>query len=243
MIRRYSILNSPGLVHGFSTRKNGLSAPPYNSLNMGLNTGDSRSTVLKNRARFFSALNIDPQQAAYPSQVHSSTVALADRPGVYPDTDALVCNTPGLFITIQTADCFPVFLFAPQSKAWGIVHSGWRGTAGRIAVNAVQAMHKHFGVLPGELLAVIGPGVQQAQYQVDTLTADHFSARYLLADGPGHFLLNIRDCIRDQLLEAGLQKNHMEIDNTCTYRADDLFYSYRRDGQKSGRMMGVIGIP
>ncbi len=242
MIRRYSILNCPGLVHGFSTRKGGFSKRPYDSLNMGLNCGDNKETVLRNRELFFSTLAIDPKQVAYPAQVHSGHVAIADKPGIYKQTDALICNIPGLFITIQTADCFPVFLFDPVQKTWAIIHSGWRGTNKGISVSTIEMMKKQFDCNPETVIAAIGPGVQTNQYQVDEKTAANFDPAYLIDDGPGHYLLDIQGCIYKQLLDAGLLIKNIERDKSCTFLQKDTFYSYRRDGHNSGRMMGVIGL-
>lgn len=242
MIRTYSILDQPSLVHGFSTRVGGFSRDPYDSQNMGLNSGDDKLTVKKNRTQFFAALEVDPSLVAYPSQVHATRVALVDSSGIYNATDALICNTTGLFVTIQTADCFPVFLFDPIHAGVGIVHSGWHGTAGNITQRTIEAMGNYFGSKSADILAVIGPGVQPAQYQVGLSTASYFSSDYLKADGPDHFFLDLMACIVDQLISAGLANKHIETDNTCTYLAADTFYSYRRDGKKSGRMMGLIGI-
>ena len=242
MIRHYSILNYPGLVHGFSTRKGGFSKIPYDSLNMGLNCGDNRETVLRNRELFFSALAIDPKQVAYPAQVHSGHVAVADKPGLYKQTDALICNIPGLFITIQTADCFPVFLFDPAQGVWAIIHSGWRGTSKGISTASVERMKEQFNCKTETIIAVIGAGIQTNQYQVDEQTAANFDPVYLINDGPGHYLLDIQSCIYNQLLDAGLLNKNIERDTSCTFLQKKTFYSYRRDGRNSGRMMGVIGL-
>ena len=239
-----SFQNKPGLIQAFSTRKGGISQPPFDALNLGLHTKDLRAAVLKNRTLYFKTLGIPPNRLVFPEQVHSNKVVTVRKAGVVSRCDALITNTSNLFLTIQTADCFPVFLFEPIAQAVGIVHSGWRGTAKNIVGKAIALMESELKAKPGRMLAAIGPGVQQACYQVDDVTASHFSETFLLPDGANHFKLDVQGCILQQLRDAGIPNKQIERDTTCTLCATDIdmYYSYRRDGNKSGRMMGVIGL-
>ena len=234
--------NRPGLLQAFSTRKGGVSPPPYAQLNLGLHTGDRRENVLKNRAIFFDALPVPKDRLVFPEQVHSDHVQLVKKPGMVPACDALITSQRNLFLTIQTADCFPVFLYDPLVQAVGIVHSGWRSTAKQIVAKTIRFMEAELQAKPERLLAAIGPGVQQACYQVDKKTASYFSDDVLLPDGSGHFKLDVQGAIVSQLHQAGVTEEHIERDKTCTHCAAELYYSYRRDGINSGRMMGVIGV-
>jgi len=232
----------PNLVQAFSTRKGGFSEGPFRGLNLGLHSGDDKACVQKNRSLFFKSLNISESRAVFPQQVHSCSVQAVSEPGTAAECDALITNTKNLFLTIQTADCFPVFLFDPVKQAAGIVHSGWRGTAQNITGRTVKLMSEIFACSPDSIFAGIGPGVQQDCYQVDQTAADFFGDEFLSADGLGHFKLDVQGAIKKQLLDAGIPLKNLEIENTCTHCAEDLYYSYRRDGDKCGRMMGVIGI-
>ncbi len=234
--------NRPGLLQAFSTRKGGLSQAPFDTLNLGLHTTDDRESVHKNRTLYFEALNIPSNRLVFPEQVHSDHVRAVEKPGVVSRCDALITQTRNLFLTIQTADCFPVFLLDPQIQAVGIVHSGWRGTAKNIVGKTVALMEKEYKAKPEHIIAAIGPGVQQACYQVDAQTASHFSGSVLLPDGMDHFKLDVQQAIVRQLQDAGLSERQIERDKTCTHCAADLYFSYRRDGHQSGRMMGVIGL-
>jgi YfiH family protein len=195
-----------------------------------------------NRSIFFQQLHISEKQAVFPEQVHSDDVEVVYTPGIVKKCDALITNTKNLFLTIQTADCFPIFLFEPLQQTAAVIHSGWRGTAKNIAGKTVEIMIKEFHCSPEKIYAGIGPGVLQECYQVDRAAADFFGKDSLKPDGPDHFKLDIQGVIIKQLLEAGISRNNLEIENTCTYCAEDLFYSHRRDVEQSGRMMGVIGI-
>ncbi len=243
-IRRFEIFRpfKHYLVHGFSTRKGGVSKPPYHSLNLGLHTGDTRHAVFENRKRYFTALGISEQRVVFPEQVHSDSIVFAKEPGIIPHCDALITDQAGLYLSIQTADCFPVFIFDPVHRAVGIVHSGWRGTAQNIVGKTIERFKEHFGSAPNDLFIAIGPGVQQSCYQVDTATAQHFHAKFLLADGKDHFKLDVQGAILEQILSEDVPSRNIEIDKTCTHCREDLYYSYRRDGKRSGRMMGIIGL-
>ena len=230
------------LLQAFSTRVGGFSKAPYDSLNLGMHSGDHRPSVLQNRRLFFKELHVPEERLVFPEQIHSANVQLVKKPGIVMKCDALITSEKDLFLTIQTADCFPVFLFDPQAKAIGIVHSGWRGTAVNIVQKTIWHMEDRLNCRAENMIAAIGAGVQQSCYQVDTETASHFEAKYCLPDGPGHFKLDVQGAITDQLLTAGLRKENMEIDKTCTHCATKRYYSYRRDGKQSGRMMGVIGV-
>ncbi len=234
--------NQPRLVQAFSTRKGGVSFPPYGALNLGLHTGDKRENVYKNRALYFEALHIPQDKLVFPEQVHSDCVKVVDKPGKVSRCDALIARNSNLFLTIQTADCFPVFLYDPQARVVGIIHSGWRGTARNIVGKTIALMESECNVNPERIIAAIGPGVQQSCYQVDDQTASHFNERDLVPDGIGHFKLDVQGAIVRQLQNAGVADERMERDTTCTHCETDLYYSYRRDGHQSGRMMGVIGM-
>jgi len=226
----------------YSNRMGGFSKPPYDSMNLGLHSGDNIKDVQANRDIFFKQIQIPPERMVFPAQIHSANVFHVTSPGIVPDCDALITSEKELYLTIQTADCFPVFLYEPQVEAVGIVHSGWRGTSKNIVGRTINLMVEKFECTPVNTVAAIGAGVQQACYQVDDTTATKFDSKYLLDDGPGHFKLDVQARIVDQLQESGVLVENVEIDPTCTHCATDLYYSYRRDGKSSGRMMGIIGI-
>ena len=243
LIKTFAIFkNFPNLVHGFSTRLGGISRPPFDSLNLGLSTADSPQAVRENRRLFFQALGISQKQVVFPQQIHSANIQIVSQAGTVADCDALITDRPGVYLSIQTADCFPVFLYAPRHKAVAIIHSGWRGTARNIAGKTVEMLKAHFGVQPQHLFAAIGPGVQKNCYQVDRSVISFFSPEFYVPDGSDRFLLDLQGAIRRQLQREGIPDDHIECDTDCTHCRTDLYYSYRRDGQQSGRMMGIIGL-
>jgi len=187
-------------------------------------------------------MKIDSNRLAIPQQTHSANVKIVDKPGLFKNTDALISITQGLILTIQTADCFPVFIYDPVVHWCAIIHSGWRGTAQNIVNKTISTAIDKFGVLPQNILVAVGPGIQQKNYQVDTSTAENFERDFLKEDGKNHFKLDIQKKIIDQLIKAGINKENIDYDTRCTFENEDLFYSYRRDGNNSGRMMGLIGL-
>ncbi len=243
IIKYYTIFNGfPELVHGFSTRLGGVSRPPFETLNLGLHTVDDTQAVHENRRLFFNALGVDPQRVVFPQQIHSADIKIVGQPGAVAHCDALITNQPNVFLSIQTADCFPVFLYDPVQKVVAIIHSGWRGTAKNITGQTLRKMHAHFNVQAANILALIGPGVQKQCYQVDRSVVDFFAPEFYETDTPHHFLLDLQGAIYHQLLNEGVPAEQIEMDRDCTHCRSDLYYSYRRDGKKSGRMMGIIGI-
>ncbi len=237
---RHGLFDGLPLIQALSTRPGGFSRGSYASLNMGLRTGDDPARVEKNRALFFGYLGLNPADTVFPSQVHGNHVQRVRQPGLVPRCDALITDAPGLNLTVQAADCFPLFLYDPAHHACGVIHSGWRGTAQNIAGETIAAMKRAFGSQPGQMLAAIGAGIQQHNYQVDEKTAAHFKPAFLQGDGPGHYKLDVQGAIYAQLIAAGIMPQNIERDTSCTFDNATLYYSYRRDGAGSGRMMGVM---
>ena len=239
-LKRFSIFNNKPVVHANSTRVGGFSNPPFNSLNLGLHTTDDPTAVKKNRDLFFSKVAAQKNSLVFPQQIHSDTIRIVNDPGVIPETDALITGKKGLALTIQTADCFPVFIYEQKKNVCAIVHAGWRGTAKKIVLKTIKIIKVKFGGNPGDMFIGIGAGIQQKNYQVDDITANNFHRIFLLPDGDSHYKLDIQGAILQQIRECGVPDNQVEADPTCTFEAEELYYSYRRDGRNSGRMMGII---
>ena len=261
----------PWLVHGFSTRPGGVSELSGEKvLNLGFAEWDTKENVLENRRRFQSALGADRLALAALSQIHSDVVHHFDAPPVaHCRGDASTTNRPGVLLAVQTADCVPILLVDPKNRAIAAVHAGWRGTLQRIVTKAIGKMQMQFRTKPGNLLAVIGPSIGGCCYEVDTEIASEFRSQFATASDwfdelrtgdepnplqwlnmapPGHqpppknVLLDLRKANRAQLMGIGLPAGNIFVSDLCTACRRDLFFSYRKEGGVTGRLISVIGI-
>jgi YfiH family protein len=226
-----------------------VSAAPYASLNLGFGGGDERARVALNRQRFAQALGFAPECLVTLRQVHGQRVVVLgedDDPAAVrgSEADALITQRPETPLGVITADCYPVVLLAPQVPAVGIVHAGRRGTAQRVVAAAALQMRARFGVVAETLYAIIGPGIGGCCYEVDEASAAPFAAEggVCRSSRPGHCYVDLRRAITRQLLAVGVPGHHMWSADLCTACHPRWFYSYRRDGPRSGRMLNVVMI-
>ena len=175
-------------------------------------------------------------------QTHSDHVHLVEAAcasgGELGEGDALVTNAPRTAISIRTADCVPILLADPVHKAVAAIHAGWKGTAKAIVRRAVERMQAEFGSRPQDLIAAIGPAIGECCYEVSADVAAQFPMVELPAHGKPH--LNLSAINRRQLEDAGVVA--VDVLQACTKCDAGLLHSFRRDGDRSGRMHAVIGI-
>jgi polyphenol oxidase len=230
----------------FSARLGGVSAPPFDELNLGILTEDDAEAVTENRRRLASALNLDPDQIVFSLQVHGTRlidhsegsneshgsfgttyVQKEPRDGV-PKADGHVVRGPGVVPLVFVADCLPVSLYGPDGLA--LVHAGWRGLAGGIVETAAQAV--------GATLAAIGPGIGPCCYEVGEEVLDAFGdLGNGIAEGR---MLDLPEVARRKLAQAGVER--VESAGLCTSCERDLFFSHRRDHGRTGRQAGIAWI-
>ena len=192
------ILQSPGfaradwLVHGFSTRPGGASQMPANHderagaekvLNLGFTDWDSREHVLENRKNFFVSLGAPKMRAVGLRQIHSDIIHVVGSADVpqgeqAPKGDALLTCEPGVLLVVQTADCIPILLADTKHRAVAAIHSGWRGTAQRIAEKTLGRMQMEFRTRPQDVSAALGPGIGGCCYQVGHEVVKEFAAKF-----------------------------------------------------------------
>jgi YfiH family protein len=192
------ILESPGfarldwLLHGFSTRPGGVSELPANHeghagaekvLNLGFTDWDSREHVLENRQRFFASLGAAKMRVAGSRQIHSDIIQVVGSAEVphgeqAPQGDALITREPGALLVVQTADCIPILLADTKHRAVAAIHSGWRGTAQRIAEKTLGRMQMEFGTRPQDVIAALGPGIGGCCYEVGHEVVREFAAKF-----------------------------------------------------------------
>jgi purine-nucleoside/S-methyl-5'-thioadenosine phosphorylase / adenosine deaminase len=223
----------------FSTRLGGVSEAPFESLNLGILTGDEPDRVLENRSRLCRRAGADPEQATMLWQQHGADVvrAQADR-GVltagfdHPPGDALWTDEPGLAMMLITADCLPIALARANGTepALAVLHVGWRGLLEGIVDAAAEALGG------GRLEAAIGPGIGPCCYEVGEEVAEPFRARFG-ADVVKGTKLDLSTAAEKALTSAGCAR--VERVELCTSCHPDLFFSHRRDGPATGRQ-GVL---
>lgn len=205
--------------------------------------GEDRAKVERRRAKLAERLGFDPDRFAILRQTHSRDVVVVDEEILSDGTegDALVTDSTGLLLGVTIADCVPVLLYDPESRAVGAVHSGWRGTEKRITIAAIERMASEFGSDPSRLFAWIGPAAGGCCYEVGEEVAERFDEVYSHAIGSRKFLLDTRRVVLDQLIEAGVPSVQIETTIRCTI-CDPTLHSWRRDAKESGRMVAAIGL-
>lgn len=181
LLQAENLATIPWLVHGFSTRAGGFSkAYGGGALNLGDTREDSRNAVERNRAAFQKALGVPDWPLAMVHQVHSDLIWLEghEHPGV---GDGLLTQTPGVLLSVRTADCHPILLADIKKRAVGVLHAGWRGTLKRIAEKGVGEMRRWFGSRPEDLRAAVGPGIHGCCYEVGEEVRELFQSQFVYA--------------------------------------------------------------
>jgi YfiH family protein len=239
-------------VQGFTTRHEGVSRPPYNSLNLGLSTLDSSHNVEGNRSILARAFGARVEKLVTVTQVHGNDLLLLDQPN--PDfshflkleCDGIVTNQPGVMIGVCVADCAPVLLLDPVNRVVAAIHAGWRGTVEGIVAKGVEAMVNLFDSRPRDILAAIGPTIGACCYEVDEPVvqafrkAGHDFDSFADPSDARKWRLDLAKANLRQLLKAGMAEENIESSELCVSCEKDLFFSYRRDKGETGRQMGFI---
>lgn len=239
-------------VQGFTTRHEGVSRPPYNSLNLGTNTLDQLHSVEGNRSLLARAFDISQEALVTVRQMHGSDILIIDEPNedyshfLGLESDAIITNQPGVMIGICVADCAPILLLDAEQKIVAAVHAGWQGTAAKLVSKTVAGMNSLFGCNPRNLQVAIGPSIGKCCYEVDAPIRQAFVQSGIPWDsfaeqaGAGKWRLDLAAANRDMLISAGVPADSIHISEMCVSCHRELFFSYRRDGGDTGRQMGFI---
>jgi len=249
-------LTAPGLTglpHGFFTRRGGVSAGRFASLNCSLSGPDDPEAVRENRARAMRAIGTAPEGLSGLYQVHGTAVAVAEAPIPHEDrprADGIVTNRPGITLGIITADCGPVLFADPKAGVIGACHAGWRGALAGMVEATIEAM-EGLGARRADIAAALGPCIRQPSYEVgadlraDLLASDPDGERFL-APGtrPDHWQFDMAGLILARLRAAGVSAEALPND---TRAEEELFFSYRRrtleKGGPIGHQLSAIALP
>ncbi|MGN1024097.1 MAG: peptidoglycan editing factor PgeF [Lachnospiraceae bacterium] len=250
----FPALAGKGVVHGFSTRLGGVSEGPFASLNLTFSRGDARERVLENYRRLALALGTSPDRFVLTRQVHGTNVIHVTgedagkgvtRERDWDGVDGLVTDTPGIVLSVFSADCVPILFLDQKCHAIGACHSGWRGTVDRIGARVVETMQKDFGTDPKDLVCCIGPSICRDCYEIGDDVAERFleafpgqESRILENKHNGHWQLDLWAACRIVLLEAGVPDAQIHTTDVCTCCNPEILFSHRA---ASGGTHGNIG--
>ena len=270
-------LEETGFIkHAFTTRAGGVSEGDCAALNLSFSRGDREEAVRENFHRLAEELGVGEDRFVFTDQTHTTNIRVVTekdagkglvRPKDYTDVDGLVTDVPGIVLSVFTADCVPVFLADPVHRAIGLVHSGWRGTAGRIAEKALHIMREQYGTDPADVICAVAPSICQDCYEISRDVAEVFGEAFsgheeeILtsplqksgADDPvtnyltgGHaddkFHLDLWQANRIVLEEAGVLSSHIAVTDICTCCNPGMLFSHRASHGKRGNLGAFLMI-
>lgn len=236
--------------HGFFTRRGGASSGIFAGLNCGTGSSDQTEIVAINRARVAEAMGVEPDGLVSVHQVHSATALPVTGPQPdRPRADAMVTATPGLALSILTADCQPVLFADAKARVIGAAHAGWRGAFDGVLEATLDAMEA-LGARRQDIHAVIGPCISQPNYEVGPeffrtfAEDDPANSRFFINSVGDRMLFDLPAFGLHRLRQAGV--GQAEWLRHCTYRDSERFFSYRRSTHRKeadyGRLISSIRI-
>ena len=248
-----ALLAQAQVPHAFSTRLGGVSAAPFDTLNLAhpgaVETGgpaDDPAGITHNYERLLAAVGCEQHAQAWVHQVHGRQVAPVDESNVHkhPEADSLITCRPGIALSVRVADCVPVLIAARSGAVVAAAHAGWRGIVAGVVPATVNAMVDDYDLRAGDLVAAVGPCISAAHYEVGPEVVQAFrdadlGATILERTGSKPHV-DLAGAVAAQLTAAGLDPSRIDRSTCCTYRDADLFYSHRRDAGVTGRMAAVI---
>ncbi|MED3646143.1 peptidoglycan editing factor PgeF [Halalkalibacterium halodurans] len=251
---------NPQLRVGFTTRLDGVSSPPYDSLNLGLHVGDDEQAVIQNRELLAAELQVPLSQWVFAEQIHGSEVVHVtahdrgagafERQSALKGADGLYTSDQGILLCSLYADCVPLYFYAEHRGAIyiGLAHAGWKGTVGQIGAKLVHAWTERFHLPKEAIHAAIGPSISCEAYEVDQVVIDQIdralsseATRPYVKREEGRYQLDLKACNEQLLIDAGLEKAQILVSSHCSAQSN-LLFSHRHEGGKTGRMMSFIGV-
>lgn len=237
-----------------TTRHGGCGTELYSSFNCTHYCGDSMENVLKNREILLGSLPCRPYEIIIPRQIHGTDILSVDedflscneetRNEYLEGVDAVVTACRGLCICVSTADCIPILLYDSRNRCIAAIHAGWRGTVERIVEKVIKKMNGLYGTLPQDIHAVIGPGISLLSFEVgDEVYDAFFKAGFdmdIIAMRYDKWHIDLWEANRLQLKMLGVLDSNIEVCGICTYTNHEDFFSARRLGIKSGRILSGI---
>jgi YfiH family protein len=254
VVYRSQLLAAEGFRHGFSTRHGGVSAVPFDSMNLGIAQApgepDSEANILENARRLMEAIGAPGLEMVRVRQVHECAVfhCRGDERFGTPTiaADAVLASDGRVAPCIRTADCVPILVACTESGTTCAIHAGWRGIVAGVVPEAIRAMCAVRGTRAGSMIAAIGPCIGRDVYEVGADVAGQFAgavgAAFVLPAIGSRRKEHI-DCfgaVREQLRASGVPLESIDGEELCTVATPREFFSYRRDGARSGRMAAVI---
>lgn len=263
------VLQFPGLAgncnisHFITTRQGGVSTGAYAQMNPGLYTDDCPDSIRKNREILAEGIQLPVQNIITPHQTHQDRIihinsafmelTETQQKQQLDGVDALFTSLPQVCVSVSTADCVPILLYAPDTKTVAAIHAGWRGTVLQIAAKTVRQMIKETGCNPELIQAAIGPSISQEAFEVGdevveafrqsgAWTAEETSSLCWNNPKTGKTHIDLWKANELQLQAEGILPHQIENARICTYQHADRFFSARREGIHSGRILSGIFI-
>ncbi|MCH5258541.1 MAG: peptidoglycan editing factor PgeF [Lachnospiraceae bacterium] len=257
----FPLLSRTGMVrHLFSTRVGGVSKGIYSTMNLSYTRGDDKEAVDENFRRIADVLGCEVGDIVCSDQTHTVNLRVASSkdggkgiliPKDYADTDGLLTDEPGLVLATFYADCVPLYFVDTRRRAIALAHSGWRGTVARMGRCVTEKMKDVYGTDPSDIVAVVGPSICQACYEVSEDVAEAFAQEFhgegqtneiLLSKGGGKYQLDLWRANEIVLIEAGIPTEQIQVTDLCTCHNSDYLFSHRASQGKRGNLGAFLGL-
>lgn len=230
IVAAFTESNREELANGYSEK----------GIDFGLNGSPNRSTVESNYKELLSELELKSGSIALAKQVHGSNIQIIDESGIYTDTDGLITKQKGLSLGIQVADCAAVLIADEKNEIIGAFHAGWRGAVANIIPKGLNKMESIGGNIKN-FKAYISPCISQRMFEVGEEVALKFPEKFVDRFTYSKPHVDLKGFLKDQMEKVGMRKSQIEVSPECTMQ-DLRFFSYRRDREKAGRMLSLIGL-
>ncbi len=230
-------------LHGFTTKKGGVSEGPYSSWNFSTSTGDSEERVSENYRLLAERLGISPEAIFSVEQIHSDRIIELKDPRQKTNTeqaDALLTSLDGLFVGVKTADCVPVLMADPDSGFVAAIHAGWKGVVAQIVGKTLKKLREYYP--NARPYFAIGPHIMAEHFQVGPEVAEFFPHHHRPdPTTPGRFLVDLQGAITSELEDLGIPKEHIDYIGACTLSdPQQRFFSHRKSRGLCGRHFNFI---
>ncbi len=253
IVQNPQMLNCNNIIHCFSTRIGGISASPYDSMDLSFLRHDSIENVRENYRIFGRAMGVDIERSVVVNYCHGDGIVYVTedmggcglmKQNSLPSCDALITDIPNIPLITIHADCTNFMIYDSIHNAVGTCHAGWKGTLLRIGKKTVEAMTEKFGTDPHDCIVGIGPNICADCFEVDKPVADQFISKFdipaVRKKNDVKYLVDMTMCSVFQFLEAGVLPENITISGECTFSDSKRYFSYRRDGKNAGSMAGLI---